>query len=52
MSNAVRIAGSAPVSQASQSSDREQLVSVALFSGLGLLFSLLAVILGVQGIWS
>jgi len=51
MSKAARIAGSAPVSQAAQNSDSAQLVSVALFSGIGLLMSLLAVILGVQGAW-
>lgn len=31
--------------------DRQQLVSVALFAGAGLLISLLAIILGVQGAW-
>jgi hypothetical protein len=31
--------------------DTHQLVSVALFSGIGLLISLVAVILGVQGAW-
>jgi hypothetical protein len=51
MPKAARIATSAPVSQASQNSDREQLVSVALFSGIGLLISLIAVILSVQGVW-
>jgi hypothetical protein len=32
-------------------SDSHQLVAVALFSGIGLLISLVAVILGVQGLW-
>jgi hypothetical protein len=32
-------------------SDNHQLVAVALFSGIGLLISLVAVILGVQGMW-
>lgn len=51
MPKAARISTSAPVLQASQNSDREQFVSIALFSGLGLLVSLLMVILGVQGFW-
>jgi hypothetical protein len=33
------------------SSDGEQFAAVALFSGIGLLVSLVAVILGVQGAW-
>jgi hypothetical protein len=35
----------------SENSDRAQLISVALFSGIGLLISLVAVIKGVQGVW-
>ena len=35
----------------SENSDRAQFISVALFSGVGLLFSLVAVIKGVQGVW-
>ena len=31
--------------------DSQELVAVALFSGLGLFVSLVAVILGVQGMW-
>jgi hypothetical protein len=34
-----------------QRSDRDQLVSIALFSGLGLLISLIAVLFGVSGVW-
>ncbi len=34
-----------------KSSDSSQLVAVALFSGIGLLVSLGAVIFGVQGAW-
>jgi hypothetical protein len=52
MPKAARISTSASVSQASQNSDREQFVSIALFSGIGLLMSLLVVIPGVRGIWS
>ncbi|WP_407189439.1 hypothetical protein [Bradyrhizobium centrosematis] len=32
-------------------SDKSELVAVALFAGLGLFVSLVAVILGMQGIW-
>jgi hypothetical protein len=32
-------------------SDTSELIGVALFSGIGLLVSLVAVILGVQGAW-
>jgi hypothetical protein len=32
-------------------SDTNQLVAVALFSGIGLLVSLVAVIFGIQGAW-
>jgi hypothetical protein len=39
------------ISSASEDSDSSQLVIVALFSGIGLLISLVAVILGVQGAW-
>jgi hypothetical protein len=37
---------------ASKRSDRDQFISIALFSGIGLLVSLIAVLLGVAGIWS
>ncbi|MHC2334128.1 hypothetical protein [Bradyrhizobium sp. USDA 4454] len=48
---AVRISTSIPASSESESSDTAQLVTVALFSGIGLLISLVAVICGIQGIW-
>jgi hypothetical protein len=32
-------------------SDTQELVAVAIFSGIGLLVSLLAVIFGMQGVW-
>ncbi|MBR0696014.1 hypothetical protein [Bradyrhizobium lablabi] len=51
MPKAARIPTSVPVSSASEKSDSSQLVSIALFSGIGLLISLVAVILGVQGVW-
>jgi hypothetical protein len=41
----------AGISSASQDSDIAQLISVALFSGLGLLASLIVVILRIQGIF-
>ena len=34
-----------------KSSDNQQLIAVALFSGIGLLVSLVAVIMGMQGSW-
>jgi hypothetical protein len=49
---AVRTA--APISATTASpekSDRRELVSVALFSGIGLLVSLVAILMGVQGAW-
>jgi hypothetical protein len=49
MPKAACISPLVPVSSASESSSA-QFVSVALFSGIGLLISLIAVILGVQGI--
>ena len=34
-----------------ENSDMAEFVTVALFSGIGLLISLVAVILGIQGAW-
>jgi hypothetical protein len=51
MTKAARISTSTPVSSASETSDRDQFVSIAIFSCLGLLISLVAVIMGVQGAW-
>jgi hypothetical protein len=51
MSKAARIATSIKVSSASENSDTAQFVTVALFSGIGLLISLVAVIFGIQGVW-
>jgi hypothetical protein len=59
MPKAVRISPLVPASSASENSSASsasesssaQFVSVALFSGIGLLISLIAVILGVQGAW-
>jgi hypothetical protein len=41
----------AGISSASQSSDTAQFVSVALFSGVGLLISLIVVILRINGVF-
>jgi hypothetical protein len=51
MPKAARIAKPIVTSSASETSDSAQFVSIALFSGVGLLISLVAVILGVQGAW-
>jgi len=50
MPKAARISPS--IVSTSQRSDTYELISVALFSGVGLLISLVAVIAGVQGVWS
>jgi hypothetical protein len=52
MPTAVRVPTSIPASKiSSRQSDNHQLISIALFSGIGLLVSLVAVLLGVQGMW-
>jgi hypothetical protein len=50
MSKVAQIQSSIRVST-SENSDSAQFISVALFSGIGLLISLVAVIKGVQGVW-
>jgi len=55
MPTAIRV--STPVSKSdskpdvSEKSDSNQFVSIAIFSGIGLLISLAVVLLGVQGVW-
>ena len=53
MPTAIHVA--APIAAKSASSgkktERNDLVSVALFSGIGLLISLVAILMGVQGAW-
>jgi hypothetical protein len=49
MPKAVRI--SIPATSSSTKSDSHEFVSIALFSGIGLLISIFAVLMGVQGIW-
>jgi hypothetical protein len=52
MSKAVRISASIPASKVTaKESDHQELVSIALFCGVGLLISLVAVLFGVQGAW-
>jgi hypothetical protein len=51
MPKAARISKPIAALSASANSDSAQLVSIALFSGIGLLISLVAVIFGVQGAW-
>jgi hypothetical protein len=56
MSKAVRLTAAIPVTEvgsrdASQVSMHSEFVPIAIFSGLGLLLSLVAVIFGVQGAW-
>jgi hypothetical protein len=53
---AVRTAAPVPATTASpekseEKRDRRELVSIALFSGIGLLVSLVAILMGVQGAW-
>ena len=52
MPTAIRV--SQPISKSddvSKKSEASQFVSIAIFSGIGLLISLAAVLLGVQGVW-
>jgi hypothetical protein len=52
MPKAARISPSISVSSTSQRFDTYELISVALFSGIGLLLSLAIVIAGVRGVWT
>ena len=53
MPKATRAAVSIPAAQSSSSDATEghPLVWIALFSGIGLLVSLVAILTGVQGVW-
>jgi hypothetical protein len=52
MPTAIPVSTSIPASKiAANRSDQHQLISIAIFSGLGLFVSLVAVLLGVQGVW-
>jgi hypothetical protein len=52
MPKAIDISPSTPVSSASHHSDTHELVSVALFSGAGLLVSLVVVLMSMQNFWA
>jgi hypothetical protein len=52
MLKAIRFTASIPASNvASKKIDSHPLVPIALFSGVGLLVSLIAILCGVQGAW-
>jgi hypothetical protein len=57
MPQAVRLVSSIPTSYVPSSSDSQkadsssQFIAVALFSGIGLFVSLVAISFGVQGVW-
>jgi len=52
MPKGVRIVASLPTSKiSSQKSDGHPLVTIALFSGLGLLVTFIAILCGMQGAW-
>jgi hypothetical protein len=52
LQNIIRISRSYPARPVSSDRfDRSQLTAIALFSGIGLLVSLIAVLSGVQGYW-
>ncbi|MBV9559265.1 MAG: hypothetical protein JOY90_02210 [Bradyrhizobium sp.] len=58
MSKIAPLFASIPVSRVSfakpapSEADHDSFIAVALFSGIGLLASLLAILSGVQGVWS
>jgi hypothetical protein len=51
MPKAARISTPVTAAASSEKSDNSPLISIALFSGIGLLISLVAVLMGVQGAW-
>jgi hypothetical protein len=52
MPKAARISAQiAPSTVSSEKSESHPLVSIALFSGIGLFVSLIAIIVGIQGVW-
>jgi hypothetical protein len=52
MPKAVRVSNTIPTSAASsEKSESHPLVSIAIFCGIGLLVSLLAILMGVKGVW-
>jgi hypothetical protein len=51
MPKAAPISAQIPALSSSDKSASHPLVSIAIFSGIGLLVSLIAILLGVQGVW-
>jgi hypothetical protein len=51
MPKAVRISPLIPASSTSSGKSNSPLVSIALFCGVGLLVSLVAILMGVPGVW-
>ena len=51
MPKAARFLPPVSKSSSSENSDSVQFISIALFSGIGLLISLVAVLMGVKGFW-
>jgi len=51
MPKAARISQPISRSSSSENSKTAEFISIALFSGIGLLISLVAVLMGVQGAW-
>jgi hypothetical protein len=52
MPKAVRVSTTIPSSVASsEKSESHPLVAIAIFCGIGLLVSLIAVLMGVKGVW-
>ncbi len=51
MPKAVRISAAVPAPTVSTAPADNSFFAVALFSGIGLLISLAAIIMGVQGVW-
>jgi hypothetical protein len=51
MPTAIPVSTPISKSEVSKESDSNQFVSIAIFSGIGLLISLAVVMLGVQGVW-
>jgi hypothetical protein len=52
MPKAVRVSARIPASSvSSKKTENHPLVPIAIFCGIGLLVSLIAVLMGVQGVW-
>jgi hypothetical protein len=51
MPTAIPVSTPISTSDVSKKSDSNQFVSIALFSGIGLVISLAVVLLAVQGVW-